>query len=75
MKRINPLTKKEEAGISETARLELEEHGKCPLCGEENLPGPMPIIEVGDTLGYVCERHCVCLPVEDINPIWAQRGY
>lgn len=53
-----------------TARLDLEQHGVCPVCEENSTKKQMQIVRVGDTLGYICTDHCVCLPVENDNLAW-----
>lgn len=51
-----------------TARLDLEKSGICPICDQEMRQDPqMQIARVGDTLGYICLDHSICLPVENDN--------
>jgi hypothetical protein len=63
MKRINPLQKVE-------ARLDIEEHGLCPICKSNNVEYSMPIVTAAGVPTYVCVEHCVSLPVEDTNPVY-----
>ncbi len=69
MKRVNPLGA--ETAAVESNRLDLEQPGQCPLCVAANQNGQMQITNAGASLAYVCQQHCVCLPVEDENPAWA----
>ncbi len=76
MKRINPLAVESaapESANAETARLDNEVPGMCPICAAEGAePAQMPIVKANGIPAYVCQNHCVCLPVEDGNPVFRE---